>query len=131
MSTETQSIPVNDKFFNGRVNVGEHEWLVFERKQFYCDSNYDAIIIKFVNTSDESNTILGVLHKCAWTSPNEKNANLLWNTIKRHPQKVMRIMTRLKTDYNDFSRYTVQWKCFRRRFKLEWIKLSKAIHLYK
>ena len=82
MNTEIQSIPVNDKFFNGRVNVGEHEWLVFERKQFYCDSKYDAIIVKFVNTSDESNTILGVLHKCAWTSPNEKNAKLLWNTKK-------------------------------------------------
>ena len=123
--------PRTDTFFTGRILLEEtathSTWITFDRKQDYQRSNSDAILVTYHNGADSSATLLGTFFGNRWSSPNLKNADLLWKSLKKHPTATKRILNKLKTPAADFAPITLEWKCLRRRFKLQSIKLVRSI----
>ena len=123
--------PRTEVFFVGRIVLSEtpthSTWIAFERKQNYQNSNAEAIHVTLHNGADSSVTLLGTFFGNRWTSPNIRNANLLWKSFKDHPAATKRILNRLKTPTIEFAPIVLEWKCLRRRFKLQTTKLARII----
>ena len=123
--------PRTEMFFVGRIVLNEtptHSvWIAFERKLDYQNSNTDAILVTLHNGADASATLIGTFFGNRWTSPNLKNADILWKAFKEHPAATKRIMNRLKTPAMEFAPVILEWKCLRRRFKLQTIRLARII----
>jgi len=120
------------KYFDGRVCIDEGVWMVFERVMNYDDTNCDAITCKFIVSSTETTTLLGTYFNNYWYSPCTNNADIMWKHVKNNKSKVMRIIKSLKVPVQEFAPFVLEWKCLRRRFTLNSLKvrrqLIKTIH---
>jgi hypothetical protein len=116
-----------EKYFTSQVSLGKDRWLVLNRIINY-DGCYgdEAIELKVEDNILHTSTLLGVFSKGRWESPNG-HANQLWMILKDHRSAVNRALNRLTTPTSDLRPFVFEWKCFKRRFKLQSIRVKRKI----
>lgn len=117
------------KYMTGEILLDDNIWLVFKREQEYEGQDCDAITVWWSDKYTQTNSLLGTLYNNRWIHPSPQNANLFWHyaKVKKHIRKMKTILDDLRQPLKEISYFTVEWKCFKRRFKLESIKLSRKI----
>lgn len=116
------------KYTTGEILLDDGTWLVFKREQQYSgyyDDNDDAITVRWFDNYNQTNTLLGTLYSNHWVHPNPQNAKMFWHYIKRHSRRVKGILVDLQQPLEQFPLFKAEWTCFKRKFKLESIKLNR------
>lgn len=116
-----------EKFFTGRIFLGEDKWLIFSRFAPYDNYDADTIEIKLVDKQLQTVTTLGTFLRGRWNSPNHRNANELWKILKQHSRAAYRIINKLSTPMSEFKPFIIEWNCFKRKFLLQSFKIKRKL----
>lgn len=115
-----------DKYFTGHIAIGDNKWLILNRTNS-CMGDGESIEISLLDKELQSTTLLGELFHGRWHTPNNSNTNILWKLLKQYRSPIQRVMCNLKTPINDFKPFMLEWQCFKRRFRLQSIKVKRKI----
>jgi hypothetical protein len=125
---ELQKKPLS-RYMHDRIYLGDDTWLLFDRVRNYNTDDDNAVVIKYIDNLTQTQSILGTLYHNKWIFPENGNGNLLWKYIKQHSKHTKRILKNLKEPLEDFRPFLAEWQCFKRRFKIETVRIKrKLIH---
>lgn len=118
-----------EKYFSDRISLDDDQWLLFDRVCNYDNCIEDAVTIKLYDRPIENITLLGTWFDGRWVFPNESNELLLWKLVKQHPKSSKKILRNLRTNLGEFKDFNLEWRCLRRKFRLQSIKLKRKLHI--
>ena len=120
------------KYYKADISLGHDKWLVFERVVNYegYDDN-EAIELRLFDKPLQTNTLLGTFRSGRWESPSNRSAKDLWKIIKTHEVAVKHILDRLRTPLHDLKPVIFEWRCLKRRFQLQSIKIKRKLKNFK
>ena len=126
METQEKN-PRLEKYYTAHIALEGDKWLVFDRIVDYQESDRDAIQVSLKDNELQTTSILGLWYDGRWTSPNEYVSNLFWKYIKPYDVLSKRIIKQLRTPMRELKPFIMEWRCLKRRFRLESIKIKRKI----
>jgi len=121
-----EHITKQSKHHNGQLSIGNNKWLMVNRIDSF-QGDGEGIQLSVFDKELQSTTILGELFHGRWYTPSEANANTLWSLLKQYPHPIKRIIHNLKMPLNDLKPFILEWNCFKRRFRLQSIKIKRKL----
>lgn len=116
-----------NRYMHDKIYLGDDTWLLFDRVRNYNTDGDSAVVIKYLDNLTQTQSVLGTLYHSKWIFPENGNSNLLWKYIKQHSVHTKRIIKNLNYPLQDFRPLLIEWQCFKRRFKIEAIKIKRKL----
>jgi len=115
------------KHFQDDISLGNNMWLVFQRQSYYMGTKQNAMTVTLLDAETETRTHLATYFAGSWISPSKLNLDLFWRYATQYRSRFKHIQNKMLCHVRETGMFEVEWHCFRRRFKLEVIKLTKTI----
>lgn len=112
------------KYYEDTIFLTEDICITFKR---HYSGRTNVIVASLIDNLLETTTLLASFVDGKWISPNQHSSSLFWQSIKEYGPRVCRILNRLNTPTQDHVPLVIEWQCLKRRFRLEYLKLSRKV----
>lgn len=115
------------RFFKDEIQLDSDVWLTFHRESCYQGSGEDAVVVSIVDNFNQTTTVLATFFSGRWIASAPYHSRAFWDYAKEHKSSIHRILERLTLPMKDLQPMKLEWKCLRRRFRLESLKVTRKI----